>query len=435
MRNPPPDVPVTDLPGENPHYLRAIADLGEQQEIVVHSDIFAANGMKLLAKGARVNQSQFERLVQHKLSVSIDWSLSLESAVDGKELSREASKILSRDIVLDQLLNRGGDARSVRHELSILKLPSLLETRLTVMRGTRPELFYHSLNTALIAFALAQLLKMPASVLPEVLLAALCHDMGELHTDPAILLAEHIITPEERRFVYVHPITGFVLLKEMKELPASVGKAVLQHHERLDGSGYPYHLKASQITQLSKILAVAEVVGAVIDRFEPSRIDMLLRASRVRFDPVIVNALRNLLRVPNPVTKHVFSGIDITTELGNLDSIFQGWRTLKPVLVSQTAPVNAPDSPMTFLFERMNGIGGLILQAGFDPEDVQGMMEIAGDDEHILEELRDIIGEIDWLLRDLANEIDRRAPPLNEKTNQMLSQWVILLRSQRLKSN
>jgi HD-GYP domain-containing protein (c-di-GMP phosphodiesterase class II) len=426
-----PCVDLVDLPDENPHYLRAITDLGEQQEVVVKNDIFAANGMKLIAKGARINSKQFERLIQHKLSVSIDFSLSLESAVDAEELSREVGKLLDRDALMRQLAARGGDALAIKHELAKLALPTLLETRLTVMRGTRPELFQHSLRTAMIAFALAQLLRLPDTDYPSILLAALCHDIGELHTDPAILLTEHLISPEERRYVHVHPITGYVLLSQITELPAAVSMAVLQHHERLDGSGYPYGLKSMQISQLAKLLAIADVVEAVIDRVEPGRMDMLLRASRNRFDHEIVNALRDLIRVPGQETSSAFTELDNTAELDNLANILDNWSKLKSLLKNQTTSRPSAKSQINFLFERMNGICGLIVQAGFNPEDVQGMLSIAGDDQNMLGELRDILCEIDWLLRDLANEIDRRAPALDDILKLALAEWVNQLRLQR----
>lgn len=432
LSNHPPTQELPETPGESPHYLRAITDLGEQQEIVVQSDIYAANGMKLLAKGAHINRKQFERLVQHKLSVSIDWSLSLESAVDAAELSREAGKLLEHDLLMRQLANRAGDPLAVKHELARLSLPSLLETRFTVMRGTRPQLFHHSLRTAMIAFALAQRLRVPASEYPSILLAALCHDIGELHTDPAMLVTEHRITPEERRFVQVHPITGYVLLSEIKELPVSVGKAVLQHHERLDGSGYPYDLTSAQISRLAKLIALADVVEAVHDRVEHGRMDMLLRANRARFDPEIVNALRDLLRVPSHEAAEMFVELDITAELGKLASILDGWNGLKTLLEAQTPASSLASSPVNFLFDRMNGMRGLILQAGFDPGDILGMMTIAGDDPQIFGELRDMLSEIDWLLHDLANEIVRRAPELSGVCKLALEEWVEQLRLQRL---
>ncbi|MBI3286067.1 MAG: HD domain-containing protein [Burkholderiales bacterium] len=426
--SPLPDLP--DPPGENPHYLRAISELGEQQEIVLHDDIYAKNGMKLLAKGARIDRKQFDRLVQHKLNISIDQALALQHTISATELAREASKVLEISTLMQQLATRSGDALAVKHELARLTLPPQLLTRLTVMRETRPELFQHSLRTAMIAFMLGQRLGLPAAELPLALMAGLCHDMGELHTDPALLMTEHRIAPEERRYVHVHPITAYCLLSDNKEVPPAVVKAVLQHHERLDGSGYPYALKSAQISDLGKLLAVADLAEAGSDRFESHRMDMLLRVSRNRFAPEILNALRELIHLPEHEQREVFADLDLTAELEKLAKIFDAWQSLKVFLETQAD--NTQHGAVDFLFERMDSIRSLILQAGFDPEDIHGIEAIAGDDAQILTELRDMLSEIDWLLRDLANEIDRRKPVVDGVSQVALSELVTHLRLTRL---
>jgi len=421
----------TDLPeppGEGPHYLRAITELGEQQEIIVGSDIYATNGMKLLAKGARINRQQFDRLVQHKLSISVDFSLALERAVDAGELSRQAGKLLEHDSLMSRLALRAGDPQAVKHELARLLLTSPLPTRLTVMLAQRTDLFNHSLRTAMIAFALAQRLRLPASDFPLLLLAALCHDMGELHTDPALLAASHQVTPEERRFIHVHPITGYLLLNDVKGISPAVVQTVLQHHERLDGSGYPYGLKSVQISKLAKVLAVADVAEAVIDRLDPKRLDMLLRMNQTRFDPEIVNALRDLIRSQVVDACEEPPKVDTTVQLDKLARLLDAWLALRKLLESQITSALPKESPVGFLFERMNGIHRLILQAGFDPEDVQGMAGIVGDDAKLLSELRDMLTEIDWLFNDLANEIDRRSPELDGISMVALEEMVGQLR-------
>lgn len=423
-------VPVPDLPetpDESPHYLRAITDLGEQQEIVLQHDVYAKNGMKLLAKGARIDSRQFDRLVQHKLSAPIDQALALQHSVDAAELAREAGKILEQSTLMRQLATRAGDTLALRHGLANLCLAPSLITRLTVMRAMRPTLFQHSLRTAMIAFALAQRLRRPAAELPLALLAGLCHDMGELHTDPALLMTEHRISPEERRYIHVHPITAYCLLNDIQDIPPAVIKAVLQHHERLDGSGYPYALKSAQISDLGKLLAVADLAEAGSDRFESHRMDMLLRVSRTRFDPEILNALRDLMCLAKQAGQEVFAELDTAGELEKFAKILDAWLKLKQFL----EPVPS-GSPMEFLFERMDNIRGLILQAGFDPGNVTGIVTIAGDDDQILTELRDMLSEIDWLLRDLANEIDRRAPQLDGLSQVALDELVAQLRDSRL---
>lgn len=423
---------LPEPPGENPHYLRAISELGETEDVFAESDIYAKNGIKLLSKGARISRKQFDHLAQHKLSISLDHSVTVSTVVDAKELAREAGRLLEHNAMISLLANRTGDPLAVKHELAALDLPHPMKVRLTAMRATRRELFDHSVQAAMITFALAQQLHWAPNDLPTVLLAALCHDMGELHTDPALLVTEHRITPEEMRFVYVHPITAYVLLNEGGKIPPAVTKAVLQHHERLDGSGYPYGLKGEKISPLAKLLAVADVAQAGSDRFESHRMDMLLRVSRNRFSPEILNILRDLIRASHDEEADIYSEIDTASELGKLAKILDTWSALKLQLELDTVSTVVPDSPLSFLFERIDSISRVILQAGFDLSDIPGMASIAGDDAQILTELRDMLCEMDWLLRDLANEIERRHPHIPVGCQAAMKAFVELLRSTRL---
>jgi HD-GYP domain-containing protein (c-di-GMP phosphodiesterase class II) len=167
--------------------------------------------------------------------------------------------ILERDAIYARMGNRSGDPLAVKHGLAALRLPASLLMRLTVMREQRPAMFAHSLRTAMIAYALAQRLKLAVSDREPLLLAALCHDVGEMHTDPLLLESAHNITPDERRFVHVHPLTSHVLLNSIEGFPPAARLAILQHHERLDGSGYPHGRRAGQISPLAKLVAVADV--------------------------------------------------------------------------------------------------------------------------------------------------------------------------------
>jgi hypothetical protein len=82
------------------------------------------------------------------------------------------------------------------------------------------------------------------------------------------------------------------------------------------------------------------------------------------------------------------------------------------------AVLQAPDAgqsasaPHSFLFERMTTICQLVVQAGFDPDNMESMLAIARDDPQVLLELRGMLDEMDWLMRDLVHEMDRRSPEL-----------------------
>ena len=97
------------LPDESPHYLQAVAELGENQDVIVQEDIFADNGMKLFAKGARINQSQCERLRHHKLRIPLDRLLSAENSVTAAVLAADVNRMFAQDASMSRLSERSGE--------------------------------------------------------------------------------------------------------------------------------------------------------------------------------------------------------------------------------------------------------------------------------------------------------------------------------------
>lgn len=406
------DMQLNDVPGESPHFVRSVTEMGDTRDVIASEDIYASNGTKLLAKGARIDSKQFEKLTRYKLSAPLDQVLSSDKAVDAAMLAIEFDRIIENDASYRQLLARAGDPRQLKHCTANLRLHSTIELRLTVMADRHAEMYEHTLRTAIIAFACAQRMGVATADLPAVLLAALCHDFGEMHTDPRILDQSHHVTSEERRFVHVHPVTGYVLLKDLPGFPSAASKAVLQHHERLDGSGYPHALHGPQIERMARIVAAADVTETVLRRLDMQRLDMLYRINKPRFDGDVLAILRDLLQPQARQPDEGGPAGDPSERLNHLSELLQAWFDLRAMLRQRPA-ADAPGSPLAFLFERMASIRSLVLQAGFDPDNMTSMLAMMQDDPAVLAELRAMLDEMDWLLADLANEIDRRSPELD----------------------
>ena len=413
---------------ENPFYLHAVAAFAREQPMVAQQDIYGSNGVKLVSKGSQVSQQQFARLAQHRLTVPLDKALASEHTLDAASLAMAASKILDNDNVYCRLTNRSGDPLAIKQALAALKLPPPLWQRLTVMLAQRPAMFEHSLRTAMIAYALAQRLQLPAGERDVLLAAALCHDVGEMHTDPLLLASEHDITPEERRYIHVHPLTSYVLLHGIPGFPPAACQAVLHHHERLDGSGYPHGVRSDKIPPLAKLVAVADVAETVIRRFDLPRLDMLARLHHGRFDQAAVDVLRDLIRFAPQDGLAAPPPQGAAAQLNRLADVLQAWFTLREVFERQVAPAAPEASPLAFLFERMQAIRLLVLQTGIDPDHIDDILALSHEDPAILLELHAMLEEMEWLQLDLANEIDRRAPQLAGLATDALSGLVLHLR-------
>lgn len=160
----------------------------------------------------------------------------------------------------------------------------------------------HQRRVADLAVAIAKELGLPEDQIHGLHLAGIVHDLGKIQVPSEILSKPGKITDIEFSFIKTHPQAGYEILKNV-EFPWPIAQIVLQHHERLDGSGYPHGLKAEQILLEARILAVADVVEAMASH-RPYRtglgIDTALAEiehGRGRaYDPATVDACVKLFR-------------------------------------------------------------------------------------------------------------------------------------------
>ncbi len=163
----------------------------------------------------------------------------------------------------------------------------------------------HQKRVANLAVAIAGELGLPADTIAGLRLGGLVHDVGKIQVPSEILTKPGNLTAIESEMVRAHVRAGFELLKEVT-FPWPIADMVLQHHERLDGSGYPFGLKDGDILIEAKIIAVADVVEAISSHrpYRPSlgvdvAVQEIRKGSGLIYDPAVVDAcIRVLERHP-----------------------------------------------------------------------------------------------------------------------------------------
>ncbi|MEV0976034.1 HD-GYP domain-containing protein [Streptomyces sp. NPDC049915] len=127
--------------------------------------------------------------------------------------------------------------------------------------------------------------------------AGILHDVGKLGVPTRLLRKDGPLTPEERRIIELHPEYGHDIVRGISFL-GEARSAVLHHHERLDGSGYPYGLSGGQIPEPARVVAVADAFDAMTStrsysraRPVPTALTELRRCAGTHFDPQMVEAL------------------------------------------------------------------------------------------------------------------------------------------------
>ncbi len=120
----------------------------------------------------------------------------------------------------------------------------------------------HQKEVAKIACAVAEEMGLPEDLIEGLRVASLLHDIGKIKIPAEILSKPTLLTDIEYELIKTHPQAGHEILKTIS-FPWPVGKIVLQHQERMDGSGYPNNLKGDEICMEARILGVVDVVEAM----------------------------------------------------------------------------------------------------------------------------------------------------------------------------
>lgn len=249
----------------NAHFLERVVELGGSLKVQASEDIYAGNGVKLIAKGAPIDAARRDRLLEHKLHKPFEDCVEVVEGVNPPAFGAIACELLDRHPVL-RALTDGRGAVSVPESLDRLNLPRPLRSMLSVLGGHQGENLPHSVGVAMVALGFARRLLPGENDRQRALtVAGLLHDVGELYLDPALLQPQVRLDSVQWRHIATHPIVGHRVLIRMEGAGPKVARPVLEHHERLDGFGYPRHAKDTELSIEGQILAMAECVMAFVD--------------------------------------------------------------------------------------------------------------------------------------------------------------------------
>ncbi len=176
------------------------------------------------------------------------------------------------------------------HQATIRALVQAVDIKDRYTRG-------HSERVGHASVLIARELGMPEDRLDAVRFAGILHDVGKLGVPTRVLRKDGPLTPEERRVIELHPEYGHEIVRGIGFL-GEARAAILHHHERMDGSGYPYGLRGEQIPEFARMVAVADAFDAMTSnrsysraRPVPAAVAELERCAGTHFDPRMVGAL------------------------------------------------------------------------------------------------------------------------------------------------
>jgi len=221
------------------------------------------------------------------------------------ELLHELADNLVYGIVaLHNRIERNRAEKEVKNNL--VKLRQALGAIIKVLESTveikDPYTAGHQRRVADLARKIAKDLGLSPDRIDGIRIAGIIHDVGKMHVPSEILSKPDRLSEIEFSLIKTHPQVGFDILKEI-EFPWPVADIVLQHHERMDGSGYPNKLSNENILLEARILAVADVVEAMASHrpYRPAlgiqrALDEISTNRGILYDPEVVDVCLKLFK-------------------------------------------------------------------------------------------------------------------------------------------
>ena len=404
---------------DSPHYLRALTDMADRRAVVTQDAIYTDNGIKLVEKGARIDSRLYDRLVQHKLREPIDRHLTVENAVDVPALIAAGQDLAEQGVLPQMLAQALGSAGKLLAPLRSVSLPDPVAFKLTVMRDQRPGLFEHSLQMMMVAVFLGLKSGLSERDCIPLAAAALLHDAGVLHMDPSWMDPLNKVTGVQRKHLVAHPITSMLMLKDAGVYPRSVEIAVLEHHERMDGSGYPRGLPGAEISPMGRILLLAEVVTAFYEKYTDmpaQRLSLVLRLNHRKFPAALVAHVLPLLHEDVARDSALMPlGADAPVQIDTLAGAFEQWEHLKAALPPAARQV--PGSVFAFADIRLQALQKALIEAGSHPRQQGDLLEQLQGDALGLAEVALVGREALWQLQSIVNACYRRWPQLTDRAS------------------
>lgn len=290
---------MIDTDTDPKYFTQAVTEFGEKRPVLTTQTIFNDRGIKILEKGMAVNAGLYERLMAHTLALPLEDCVSSTPTITGSMLRAQAEFAIREMPFFNRLCDDEKTRELLLTAMEELPLASAMAFQLTLAYELRPALFRHLVNMALFA---AWMSLGPLVLRFDVSLAAaagLLHDIGMLHIDPVLLMPQTLIGTDQRRQLDSHALVSVTLIERHHMYPRKMLRAVKEHHEFLDGSGYPLHLRDQAISPLGRILSLGELVTVILaPNRETSelRLSVLLRMNKHRYDTTLVDRVLHDLK-------------------------------------------------------------------------------------------------------------------------------------------
>jgi hypothetical protein len=332
-------------------------------------------------------------------------SLRVEDGVDTGRIVQTAQRIIDTSLPVSRILAAAGDsAAAALLHLSKMRFGDPLRLLLTLADHDGAQALEHAVSVSLLSIGMARKLQLSADEQRAAGLAGLLHDIGELYTAPAWLVPGKRLLPHEWAHLVIHPRLGQMLVGELAAYPPAVARAVAEHHERFDGSGYPRQTPGRRISAPGLAVSAAEMIAGVLGKDSPlERAELALKIIPGEHARELVSAIsraRRLQGPADPAAHHEAAGSEDPRRLSQPAAVLELGRQL------QNGPGAKSPHAGNLLGRTLERI--LTIQRGFNSTGLDAYLNVnhgLSDEGMLGFEKAVATREIQWRLRDIARDL------------------------------
>ena len=280
---------------------------------ILAEDVFSMTGNLLVGEGTTLNELLISKLGDFGIEHIHVLRSSLNPTWENEAKQSVVKKYEEGLLLVKELMGKLHSGEKLNYErveaLSTLLIQQFKEYDLIVkfmleLKEADEYTFTHSLNVAFYSMLIGKWLGQPVNEIQRIVQSALLHDIGKIRIPDEILNKQGRLTFEEFELIKQHPVYGYEILKEVEGIDSHIKEGVLSHHERMNGSGYPYQTSPDDLGLFPRIIAVADVFDAMIsNRVYKSKVtpfdafEMFQTVGYAQFDLSVLNAF--LRHMPN----------------------------------------------------------------------------------------------------------------------------------------
>ena len=233
------------------------------------------NGAKLASRNTVLNSYIIDKLISFgelKVSVYVTEDIDNLDKNNYNIMKKFENEYVVNTHLMKRVLNELISASKVNIKdvlrisksiVNYLDEPNVIVKCLNSLKEADEYTYTHCLNVAIYSMLIAKWMNLSFESIIEVIQAALLHDIGKIKINNGILNKPSRLTKEEFDEIKKHAILGYTIVNKYDDLNDNIKEGILMHHERIDGSGYPFGKKGIDITLSAKIVAVADTFDAM----------------------------------------------------------------------------------------------------------------------------------------------------------------------------